>query len=216
MINSHYSLAISIVVVAAVICFGSSYGLRYWVGDSVWSIPPTPNFYNDWSSSHLFRIGDSIVFDFETELYNLMQVTALDYQTCKANNPIKVLNSGPATIVLNEQGVFYYLCNLSNYCDLGQKISIIVHGKHSFPPAPSPAAAPVEPLLTPLFAPSSSPEPSTDDWNVPDSPLPAPVSSQAPAYLEHTKSSSYRLQSLGVLPFCVITCCSFFFIFLSG
>ncbi|XP_024046882.1 blue copper protein-like isoform X2 [Citrus sinensis] len=179
MINSHYSLAISIVVVAAVICFGSSYGLRYWVGDSVWSIPPTPNFYNDWSSSHLFRIGDSIVFDFETELYNLMQVTALDYQTCKANNPIKVLNSGPATIALNEQ-------------------------------------APVEPLLTPLFAPSSSPEPSTDGWNVPDSPLPAPVSSQAPAYLEHTKSSSYRLQSLGVRPFCVITCCSFFFIFFSG
>lgn len=156
------------------------------------------------------------VFDFETELYNLMQVTALDYQTCKANNPIKVLNSGPATIVLNEQGVFYYLCNLSNYCDLGQKISIIVHGKHSFPPAPSPAAAPVEPLLTPLFVPSSSPEPSTDGWNVPDSPLPAPVSSQAPAYLEHTKSSSYRLQSLGVLPFYVITCCLFFFFFFSG
>lgn len=131
-------------------------------------------------------------------MYNLMQVTALDYQTCKANNPIKVLNSGPATIVLNEQGVFYYVCNLSNYCDLGQKISIIVHDKHSFPPAPSPAAPPVEPLLAPLFAPSSSPEPSTDDWNAPDSPPPAPLSSPPPEYLEHTKGSSYRLQSLGV------------------
>lgn len=119
------------------------------------------------------------VFDFEPELYNLMQVTTLDYQNCRANNPIKVLYAGPATIVYNEPGVFYYLCNLSNYCDLGQKISVVVHHKN-FPPAPAPAAPSTQPL-TPFLTPCLSPNPSPADWNASDSPGPVAVSSEAPS-----------------------------------
>jgi hypothetical protein len=52
--------------------FGSAYGcwsgcptacppgVQYSVGDSVWSIPPTPHFYTRWSSSKTFRTGDSL------------------------------------------------------------------------------------------------------------------------------------------------------------
>lgn len=34
--------------------------VRYRVGDSIWSIAPSPNYYNNWSSSHFFRTGDSL------------------------------------------------------------------------------------------------------------------------------------------------------------
>ena len=34
--------------------------VRYRVGDSIWSIAPSPNYYTNWSSSHFFRTGDSL------------------------------------------------------------------------------------------------------------------------------------------------------------
>ncbi|KAK1575898.1 hypothetical protein Q3G72_009319 [Acer saccharum] len=187
--------------VAAAYYLDESNSLEYRVGDSVWSIPPYPHFYSDWSSAHLFYMADSLVFDFETELSNLIEVAALDYQNCSAYNPIKILNSGPATILLKEAGVFYFLCNLSNYCDLGQKISIIVHNPHvNSPPSPSPSPSPLPTILSPTPVPSSLPLPPTvyspaSNWNKSESPpAPMPTTSDEAASpttdLVHTIGSS--------------------------
>ncbi|KAL5800517.1 hypothetical protein ACOSQ4_033401 [Xanthoceras sorbifolium] len=191
--------------------FDESCGLEYRVGDSVWSIPPYPHYYSDWSSAHLFYMDDSLVFDFETEFSNLIEVAPLDYQSCTANNPIKIISSGPATILLKEAGVFYFLCNLSNYCELGQKICIIVQDRHAnFPPTPTPSPLPVvtPPVLSPIPVPTApsplpvtpptvlSPEPSPagnrDGSESPPPPVPG-RSDQAPSPttdLGHTFSSS--------------------------
>ncbi|KAK2634545.1 hypothetical protein Ddye_029337 [Dipteronia dyeriana] len=182
--------------VAATYCLDGSKGVEYRVGDSVWSIPPYPHFYSDWSSAHLFYMADSLVFDFETELSNLIEVAALDYQKCSANNPIKILISGPATILLKEAGVFYFLCNLSNYCDLGQRISIIVHDPPHANSPPSPSPSPLPTILSPTPVPCSLPLPPTATspagFESPPAPMPA-TSDQAPSPttdLGHTIGSS--------------------------
>ncbi|EOY19297.1 Blue-copper-binding protein, putative [Theobroma cacao] len=121
-------------------CFCSE---RYVVGGAVWSIPSYPKFYNDWSSSIIFFIGDSLLFDFELGFYNVIQVPRIDYKDCIANNPIKVLNTGPAIVLLTDPGVLYFICNISNYCDLGQKVSITVQKQYTnLSPTPSPSPSP--------------------------------------------------------------------------
>lgn len=35
-------------------------GVQYQVGGSVWSIPPSPHYYTNWSSAQSFRTGDSL------------------------------------------------------------------------------------------------------------------------------------------------------------
>ncbi|PON70241.1 Phytocyanin domain containing protein [Parasponia andersonii] len=167
-----------ITVIVAVVPSFSCSSLQYWVGDSLWTIPPFPDYYSNWSSSHFFKIGDSLVFDFETGRYNVIQVTRQEYESCTSWSPIKIINGGPGIIPLTERGVFYFICNFSNYCSLGQKIDITVHDcRESYPPAPapspvsppSPAPAVVAPSLTPYN--NGSGQPSV---KVP-SPAPPPI-----------------------------------------
>ncbi|XP_031258897.1 early nodulin-16-like [Pistacia vera] len=84
-------LLVPIAMVMAIFCGGCS-SLQYLVGDSIWSTPPYPKYYSEWSSSHLFYTGDSVVFGFETDVYNLIQVLISDYENCTANNAVYVLN----------------------------------------------------------------------------------------------------------------------------
>ncbi|CAI9091416.1 OLC1v1026447C1 [Oldenlandia corymbosa var. corymbosa] len=122
-----------------------SFGKEYIVGDTFWSIPTTNDFYTNWSSSQFFEIGDTFYFDFDSGLHNVMQVSSRQYQSCTADNPFEAFEDGPAKIVLMEEGVFYFICSISNHCGLGQKFSAVVHrGKISgpipSPPGPSPAS----------------------------------------------------------------------------
>ncbi|KZV55260.1 cucumber peeling cupredoxin-like [Dorcoceras hygrometricum] len=134
-------------VVLLVLMDDTSYGLQHIVGDSIWSIPPANAFYTNWSSSHSFHVGDTLYFDFDSGFYNVIEVSRGEYDSCGTNQPFKAFMDGPAIIDLTEKGVFYFVCNISNYCSLGQKVSVIVEEKskkiapNSSPsPSPSPSA----------------------------------------------------------------------------
>ncbi|KAH8497537.1 hypothetical protein H0E87_019995 [Populus deltoides] len=151
---------------AIIATFDATSGLRYTVGGSVWSIPPHPDFYYNWSSSRTFYIGDVLVFDFEYEFFNVIQVPKLDYESCTALNPIRILTRSPALAILIHEGVNYYICNISNYCDLGLRFSVVVHKfyystGHSPAPSPLPSLPPSSP---PTSSPYPAPEPSQAGW----------------------------------------------------
>ncbi|KAF5729388.1 chemocyanin-like [Tripterygium wilfordii] len=135
----------------------TSFGMQYTVGDSVWSIPPYPDYYTKWSSSNVFLVGDSLYFDFVSDFYDVVQVSSLDYENCTTMNSYNVFNAGPAIVPLVGKGVFYYICNISNYCDLGQKVSVTVseHYKDQSP-SPSPSSHSLVPPLVPVVAPEPS------------------------------------------------------------
>ncbi|CAK7325177.1 unnamed protein product [Dovyalis caffra] len=178
----------TLLVLAIIATFDATSGLRYTVGDSVWSIPPQPDFYANWSSSHTFYIGDVLVFDFEYEFFNVIQVPRLDYESCTALNPIRILTRSPALSILSHEGANYYICNISNYCDLGLKFSVVIHKFYystGHSPAPSPSPLPSLPPSLPPFAPTlspySAPQPSEAGWtNVSEPSIPNSTSPVVP------------------------------------
>ncbi|KAB1225448.1 Blue copper protein [Morella rubra] len=147
-------------------------GVRYQVG-SVWSIPPSPNFYANWSSSHFFRTGDSLSFDFETGHNDVIQVSRQEYESCTACNPFNVMNIGPAIVPLTQKGVLYFISNFSNFCALGLKTSVNVH-ECSDVSHPTPRSSHPQP---PVVPPSSSPAPSPHRSNGTHPPVPSPAPS---------------------------------------
>ncbi|CAB4299162.1 unnamed protein product [Prunus armeniaca] len=174
-VQREFCIILAVMVVVLVVpSYGCSQngsgGMRYSVGDTFWAIPPIVDYYSNWSSNHFFKIGDSLVFDFEAGRFNVLQVTKKEYDSCTAYKPLKVFNSGPVNIPLREKGVFYYMCNISNYCSLGQKISIAVNECPCATPSPSPSSPPR--ASPPPVPPSSSP-------HIPALP-PSPDNSQPP------------------------------------
>ncbi|PKA46189.1 Umecyanin [Apostasia shenzhenica] len=106
----------------------SSFGHNHVVGDSIWSIPPSTDFYLIWSRNRSFTAGDSLVFRFDTGLSNVVQVSRREYESCSAQNPFRSFEVGPAIVSLMEEGVYYFTCTFGNYCFLGQKLSVAVAG----------------------------------------------------------------------------------------
>ncbi|WJX13835.1 hypothetical protein P8452_04180 [Trifolium repens] len=137
---------------------------QFIVGDSAgWVIPPNPTYYNNWTNSNFFREGDSLEFNMDTKFYNLIQVSQSEYDHCTSLEPLKVFNTSPINFPLKEKGVYYFICSVSNYCTLGQKITILVHEiAPQNPPTPS-ASPPLQqaPKISPKISPNgSAPQPS--------------------------------------------------------
>ncbi|CAL5209012.1 unnamed protein product [Lathyrus oleraceus] len=132
---------------------------QFIVGDSAgWIIPPYPTYYTCWTDSHFIREGDSLEFNFDTKFYNLIQVSKSEYEHCTALEPLKVFNTSPINFPLKEIDVYYFICSVSNYCTLGQKIMIDVH-RISLQITPTPSASP--PKISPRSLPNGyAPQPS--------------------------------------------------------
>lgn len=107
-------------------------------------------------------------FNFDPKFYNVVEVSQYEYEQCTSIDVVKVFNSSPAIVALNERGVFFFICNISNYCWLGQKMAITVHHHHSNsshnPPSPLPS---LPPLASPPSSPPTglSPHPGTTVWD---------------------------------------------------
>lgn len=117
-------------------------------------------------------------FNFDTKFYNLIQVSQSEYEHCTALEPLKVFNSSPVNFPLKERGVYYFICSVSNYCTLGQKIKIYVH--QSAPKiSPTPSASPPQqkaPMISPQISPNGSvPQPSGSINPPPPSNVPSPT-----------------------------------------
>ncbi|XP_030551111.1 cucumber peeling cupredoxin-like [Rhodamnia argentea] len=150
------SQALLSVMVSAIV--GVSNGLQYKVGGSIWSIPPYPTYYSNWSSSHYFLVGDILVFEFESGFYDVMQVSRREYEACTADNPFQSFHAGPVRVPLIEKGMFYFICSVSCYCSLGQKVEVAVY--HPVPEVVPLPAGPATVTATP--APSRLPKQSLD------------------------------------------------------
>ncbi|KAG6466915.1 umecyanin-like [Zingiber officinale] len=108
------------------------------VGDSIWSIPTSDDFYTRWAENRSFSVGDSLTFRFEVGFYDAVQVSRREFDDCTAENPFRSFPEGPATVRLNEEGVHYFVCSFGNYCRLGQKVAVSVRRKLPRRAAPPP------------------------------------------------------------------------------
>ncbi|KAL0349086.1 UNVERIFIED_CONTAM: Early nodulin-like protein 3 [Sesamum angustifolium] len=114
-------------------------GAVYKVGDSAgWTITGVD--YEKWASTHSFKVGDTVVFKYDNESNDVIQVTEENYNTCNSEDPIDIFNSGNDELEYTNPGSFYYLCSFPNRCLYNkQKIEIKVSasGNDTTPPTPS-------------------------------------------------------------------------------
>ncbi|MCL7030365.1 hypothetical protein MKW94_011771 [Papaver nudicaule] len=101
-----------------------------------------------------------LLFTYNTEYHNVMQVTHPQYQNCNATAPLKTFTTGNDSITITRNGHYYYLCGFTGHCQAGQKVDIRV-ARLTTDSASTPAASPSTAPAT------TSPPPSKNSASIP-------------------------------------------------
>ncbi|WMV07901.1 hypothetical protein MTR67_001286 [Solanum verrucosum] len=119
-----FGKAMLVVLMVMMAASGSSMATVYQVGDLAgWTFNYN---YNEWVFFKQFQAGDTLVFNYDPQLHNVMQVDINDYNSC-TSNPIATFNSGCDSITLDTpDGDYFFLCGIPGHCASGLKIHIKV------------------------------------------------------------------------------------------
>ncbi|CAN6586599.1 unnamed protein product [Malus baccata var. baccata] len=116
------ALIFFVMMVLSGVCLGDVYR----VGDSDgWTSRGLVD-YNKWASTKEFHVGDTLIFAYNSQYHNLMQVTKQDFESCNTTAAITVYTSGSDTITLRRPDHYYFLCGAPGLCQAGQKVDIKV------------------------------------------------------------------------------------------
>ncbi|XP_071691711.1 mavicyanin-like isoform X1 [Rutidosis leptorrhynchoides] len=131
-------------------------GAVHRVGESAgWTTIGNVN-YKQWAATKTFKLGDTIVFTYNKQFHNVMQVTHADYRSCNISAPIATYSTGNDSVIITTYGHHFYLCAVPGHCQAGQRVDINVQrlvsstlAPTSSPPAlaslPSPSVTPTSP-----------------------------------------------------------------------
>ncbi|XP_051128042.1 mavicyanin-like [Andrographis paniculata] len=151
------SLYLFVVLIVMVIKMKIVYGDIYKVGDTAgWTTIGNID-YKQWAKTKTFRLGDIIVFEYNPEFHNVMQVTHAQFRSCNASSPIATHTTGNDSITITTRRHHFFLCGVPGHCQAGQKLDINVrqHHSRSHSPAVPPAAVPtVSPNLANFITPT--------------------------------------------------------------
>ncbi|KAL3507912.1 hypothetical protein ACH5RR_033294 [Cinchona calisaya] len=151
--GNHRALALFLLVVSASVQV--SIGAVYKVGDSSgWTTIGNVD-YKQWAATKTFQVGDIILFVYNPQFHNVMQITHAEYKACNASSPITTHTTGNDSITITTHGHHFFLCGVPGHCQSGQKVDINVF-RTSLAPTPS---------ATPSSAPSAgtTPAPAPND-----------------------------------------------------
>ncbi|XP_076894864.1 mavicyanin-like [Bidens hawaiensis] len=142
-------------------------GAVYAVGDSSgWTTIGNVD-YKQWAATKTFKVGDTIVFTYNKQFHNVMQVKHADYRTCNVSAPIAAHSTGNDTIIIKTHGHHFYVCGVPGHCQAGQKVDINVE-RDSSTLAPSPLAI-SDPPTSASMQPSPSSSTISPTLNMPNS-----------------------------------------------
>ncbi|XP_020237896.1 early nodulin-like protein 1 [Cajanus cajan] len=138
--------------------FGFSAAKELLVGGKIdaWKIPSSESdSLNQWAEKSRFRVGDHLVWKYESGKDSVLEVTREGYANCNTSNPIKEYSDGNTKVKLERPGAFYFISGAKGHCEKGQKVIVVVMSpRHTFT-AVSPAPSPAE-MEGPAVAPTSS------------------------------------------------------------
>lgn len=176
----------------------------YLVGDSNGWKPMGVDYYKTWSSSKTFYVGDSLIFQYNKDLHNVMEVRFQDFVSCNPSSALATYHSEYEPVNLNRTGLYYFICGVPGHCESGQKLDVLVLPA-SLRKAPSsqPNNSSSNPNPNPNPKPNPKPNPS------PSSPMPfedplvvLPVDDATIATLPYNAASSSCVwSSLSMLSF---------------
>ncbi|XP_071723948.1 early nodulin-like protein 14 [Rutidosis leptorrhynchoides] len=120
-----------------------------------WKIPTAQSdTINQWAGDSRFRIGDTLVLNYDKEKDSVLEVTKEAYMSCNTSNPITEYKDGNTKVKLDRSGPFYFISGAEGHCAKGLKLIVVVMSpRHST--ISSPAPSPME-SEGPAVAPTSS------------------------------------------------------------
>ncbi|KAI3469554.1 hypothetical protein Pfo_026217 [Paulownia fortunei] len=145
----------------AVLCFifvwfQLSTGAVYKVGDSAgWTTIGNVD-YKQWAVTKTFQLGDIIVFEYNPQFHNVMQVTHAEYRACNVSSPISTHTTGNDSITIKTHGHHFFVCGVPGHCQAGQKVDINVLRAPSLAPSSSGFSSPVPAVTVPVPPPSDA------------------------------------------------------------
>ncbi|KAI9115092.1 hypothetical protein K1719_014105 [Acacia pycnantha] len=145
-------------MVVAMAAVEVSYGAVYKVGDSAgWTTIGNIN-YKKWSAIKNFQVGDTIIFEYNSQFHNVMRVTHEMYKSCNASSPLATFSTGNDTIVIQNHGHHFFFCGVPGHCQAGQKVDINVPKvSATSSEAPTPSALTSSSVPVPNNEPAPSP-----------------------------------------------------------
>ncbi|KAK1305259.1 Early nodulin-like protein 3 [Acorus calamus] len=100
------------------------------VGGSMgWTTPSDPNMmpFNQWAEKNRFKIGDSLLFVYDSNKDSVLQVTKDDYDSCNTASPITTFkNDGNTVFTFSQSGPFYFISGTHDNCLMNEKMIIVV------------------------------------------------------------------------------------------
>ncbi|KAL3527494.1 hypothetical protein ACH5RR_012150 [Cinchona calisaya] len=89
------------------VILGNSTANVYQVGGSTgWTINTG---YKNWTSDQIFHVGDIIIFQYNAQYQNVLQVNREDYNSSKAKSALATYTTGNDLINLTSAGDYYYI-----------------------------------------------------------------------------------------------------------
>ncbi|KAL3697064.1 hypothetical protein R1sor_011140 [Riccia sorocarpa] len=83
--------------------------------------------YKKWAAATKVKRFDTLNFKYDNSQHNVVRVSKEDYDSCNTVSPLGEFSSGEDMVKLTEPGTHYYICGLTEHCQLGLKMAIHVH-----------------------------------------------------------------------------------------
>ncbi|KAM7515401.1 hypothetical protein LguiA_004984 [Lonicera macranthoides] len=107
--------------------------VQYVVGDDVgWS---TTGNYGAWAAGKIFNVGDTLVFNYNSNFHSVDEVTQDFFTTCMTGDALNSYTGGFNIVALNKPGPKYFVCPTPGHCAL-MKLAINVVDPKKTPPPP--------------------------------------------------------------------------------
>ncbi|KZV51523.1 mavicyanin-like [Dorcoceras hygrometricum] len=108
-----------------------------------------------WAASKIFKVNDTLLFKYDPQHHNVLQVSRSDFHSCNATAPIATYSTGNDSFFIRAPGHYFFFCGFLGHCQAGQKVDIRV------PKITGPAGVPTgSPIQPPQASPDGSIEPS--------------------------------------------------------
>ncbi|XP_061354396.1 mavicyanin-like [Gastrolobium bilobum] len=137
--------------------FQVSYAAVHKVGDSAgWTIIGNID-YKKWAATKNFQVGDTVIFQYNSQFHNVMRVTHSMYKSCNASSTLTTFTTGNDSIKITNYGHHFFLCGVPGHCQAGQKVDInVLRVSSDGAPTPSAMASPVPVANMPAPTPNNA------------------------------------------------------------
>ncbi|CAK8571341.1 unnamed protein product [Lathyrus sativus] len=92
--------------------------------------------YTQWAQDKVFRVGDNLVFNYDSSKHNVFKVNGTLFQNCVFPPQNEALTSGKDIIQLKTDGKKWYICGKANHC-AARQMKLVINVLEEGAPSPS-------------------------------------------------------------------------------